>query len=505
LLTPLLGGFFFGMRGWLTFVVITVTQAAFAVSWHMGGYALHLLEVPGAETAAGLAINVAGAAFVTAVIGVLERTRSFGRRQLDELTSELDGERQRLELLLANTSDLVALVDTEGRAVTCNPAAQRLVDAISGRPFRPGDQVSTLFDDATRLGWQERLDEVRGGEVVSSEDRLTVGDQELWIDVRMHPVIEQGQLRAVTVFARDVTARHQAEAAMRSLQDQLARAARLAGKAEVATDVLHSVGNALNSINVSVGELVDIARQLRPETLRKAADLVSAHADALAASMGSERGAKIPLLLAALAEAFARQKAHLLDEAKRLGSHVEHVNRVLAAQQKHARSVSILERVSVADLVQGALALEDGWQRRGIELAVEIAPMESVVVDKHRVIEILVNLLANARDALRSADRADKRVTIVAEPQGDHLAISVRDNGIGMTPEVRARLFQHGFTTKLDGHGFGLHSSALAAQEIGGRLRCDAQGPGAGAVFVLELPFEARGTEARGTEVRDVA
>jgi signal transduction histidine kinase len=69
--------------------------------------------------------------------------------------------------------------------------------------------------------------------------------------------------------------------------------------------------------------------------------------------------------------------------------------------------------------------------------------------------------------------------------------ISVRDNGIGISAENLTRIFEHGFTTREGGHGFGLHSSALAASEMGGSLRVFSDGTGCGATFTIELPLSA--------------
>jgi len=113
-------------------------------------------------------------------------------------------------------------------------------------------------------------------------------------------------------------------------------------------------------------------------------------------------------------------------------------------------------------------------------------------VERHKILQILINLLRNSKNACSESDRADKRLTVrVANGEG-RIKISVLDNGLGIPPENLARIFNHGFTTRQDGHGFGLHSSALAAKEIGGSLTVQSDGPGQGAAFTLELPCPAR-------------
>ncbi len=127
--------------------------------------------------------------------------------------------------------------------------------------------------------------------------------------------------------------------------------------------------------------------------------------------------------------------------------------------------------------------------------------MPPILVDRHKLLQILVNLLSNARHALMESGREDKVLTLRIEPgaRQDRLRIAVSDNGVGIPAENLHRLFSQGFTTKKSGHGFGLHISALAAAEMGGTLTCESAGSGHGATFSLELPVRGREESAEGT------
>ena len=119
--------------------------------------------------------------------------------------------------------------------------------------------------------------------------------------------------------------------------------------------------------------------------------------------------------------------------------------------------------------------------------------MPQVQVEKQKVLQILVNLMRNARDALVESGRQGPAIDL-AHPnrrRSDEkkVVIEVIDNGVGIEEENLTKIFSHGFTTKRHGHGFGLHSSANAAKEMGGNLTAHSDGPGRGAVFTLELPF----------------
>jgi C4-dicarboxylate-specific signal transduction histidine kinase len=125
----------------------------------------------------------------------------------------------------------------------------------------------------------------------------------------------------------------------------------------------------------------------------------------------------------------------------------------------------------------------------------ETTPLLSV--DRHKVLQVLINLFGNAKYAMDVQTSDEKRLIICIEPIASQRArIVVTDNGVGISAENLVKIFTHGFTTKEGGHGFGLHSSANAAKEIGGSLTAHSDGPGRGATFILELPAaKAAGVE----------
>ena len=99
--------------------------------------------------------------------------------------------------------------------------------------------------------------------------------------------------------------------------------------------------------------------------------------------------------------------------------------------------------------------------------------------------------MRNAKYACDDSGRPDKQLLVQVKGAGERVRIAIIDNGVGIAPENMAKLFRHGFTTREAGHGFGLHSGALTARELGGSLTARSDGPGCGAAFVLELPLVA--------------
>ena len=290
----------------------------------------------------------------------------------------------------------------------------------------------------------------------------------------------------------DITDRVEAEERERKLQQQLRDASRQAGMAEVATNVLHNVGNVLNSVNISAGVVTDRVRNPKAAGLGKVAALLREHETNLGAFVSTDsRGKHLPVYLTQLSEHLTVEQRGTLQELDSLRKNIDHIKEIVAMQQSYSKRVGVPERVEVANLVDDALRMNSGaFSRHGVSLKCEFNDVPEIVVEKHKVLQVLVNLLRNAKYACEATGRTDKQVLVRIAKREDGVRISVTDNGIGIQPEHMKRIFSHGFTTKKDGHGFGLHSGALAARELGGALLVDSAGPGQGATFTLELPLK---------------
>ena len=158
-------------------------------------------------------------------------------------------------------------------------------------------------------------------------------------------------------------------------------------------------------------------------------------------------------------------------------------------QQAYAKRCGVAEAVTVAELVEDSLRMNSGaLTRHHVALKREFLATPEIVIEKHKVLQILVNLLRNAKYACDESGNQDKLVTVRIEAADSMVRIHIRDNGVGIAPETMSRLFSHGFTTRKSGHGFGLHSAALSAAELGGSLSAHSDGLGCGATFTLVLP-----------------
>jgi PAS domain S-box-containing protein len=323
-----------------------------------------------------------------------------------------------------------------------------------------------------------------------------------------------GRITGYVCIGTDITQRKQAEAEKQKLNTQLVATSRQAGMAEVATGVLHNVGNVLNSINVSASVVDETLRKSRISMVKQVADLLGEHASDLGEFLTrDEKGKLVPSYLIKLAQHLSDEQTTLINETRTLASHIGHIKDIISLQQSISRPAGVIEPVALRDLVEDAVQMVNpNISKYDIEVVREYTEVPQVRTDRHKVLQILVNLMTNAMDAMKEtvSQRPGRLVLRIGRHRPDPrcLRIEVEDNGMGITPEHLGRIFTHGFTTKKKGHGFGLHASALASKELQGSLTATSQGPGHGATFTLVVPVEplvAGADEARPAEAGVVA
>ncbi|HWH81985.1 MAG TPA: PAS domain S-box protein [Burkholderiaceae bacterium] len=283
---------------------------------------------------------------------------------------------------------------------------------------------------------------------------------------------------------------------LQEAQAELLSAAHLAGMAEIATNVLHNVGNVLNSVNVSAGIVSERLRSSKLKGLVRAVHMMDEHAGDLGGFLTLDaKGKLLPGYLRELAPALQAEQAAMAEELATLGKSIDHIKEVVATQQSYAGAARMLESVRLDELLDDALRMNDGGlTRHKVDVVRQLAELPAMQLDRNRVLQILVNLISNAKEALSDVVDRNPCITLGAAladaADGRVLRVTVADNGVGIAPENLIRIFAHGFTTRKNGHGFGLHSCVLAAQEMGGNLKVHSDGCGQGATLTLEIPVD---------------
>ncbi|EPX57592.1 Two-component sensor histidine kinase [Cystobacter fuscus DSM 2262] len=278
---------------------------------------------------------------------------------------------------------------------------------------------------------------------------------------------------------------------LKEAQARLVDTAREVGMTEVASNVLHNVGNVLTSAVINVELMRRSVGSSRVSRVKQASALLLDNRDDLVDFLTRDpRGIQLPDYLASLSAELLREQEKLMGDVETMARHIEHIRAIVQVQQTYAKTSVLEVECDLAQLIDDALRIQMGsLKRHGVSIIREVAVLPKVQVDRHKVLQILINLLSNARNALDVLPEDQRVLHVRLTSDGTVARIQVVDNGMGIAPGVRDRLFSHGFTTRENGHGFGLHSSVLAAQLMGGRLRLDSEGPGRGATATLELPL----------------
>jgi signal transduction histidine kinase len=309
--------------------------------------------------------------------------------------------------------------------------------------------------------------------------------------------LEHRVLERTHELQEQVRAKEEAYAQLAEAQQHLMALSRQAGMAEVATGVLHNVGNVLNSVNVSATIVANKIRESRIGNLVALTGMLQEHSGELPDFLKHDpKGQRVVPYLAKLGSHLEEERQVMLRELELLTGHLGHIKEIVATQQNYAKVSGLIEVISLTDLVDDAIRIvEPGLPRHHILLERDYEATPPVAVDKHSVLQILLNLLRNAKQAIKDSDNPERRIQVCIRRWGeDRMRITVEDTGVGVAPETLTRIFSHGFTTKRDGHGFGLHSGANAARQLGGALWAESDGLGRGATFTLELPLSARET-----------
>jgi PAS domain S-box-containing protein len=413
--------------------------------------------------------------------------------QLKHAEARLKYERKLLRTLMDKSEDCIYFKDVESRFIRCSSSMCRIFKVASPEEL-VGRRDGEFFSEAhAREAYEDEQKILRTGEPVTGKVEM-----ETWRDGRVTWALtskmpfhnEAGEITGTFGISKDITAIKEAEEQLGRAHQQLVEASRQAGMAEVATSVLHNVGNVLNSVNVSSSLIADKMGKSKVANLNRAAALIQAHEQDLGVYLSTDpKGRQLPAYLIQLAAHLAQEQQDILQEVGTLVSNVIHIKEIVAMQQNYAKSSGVLERLHVTDLVEDALRMNTGaMSRHHVEVVRRFAEVPPILTEKHKILQILVNLIRNAKYACDDSGRDDKRIILHVADSGGTIKISVEDNGIGIAPENLTRIFGHGFTTRKEGHGFGLHSGALAAKELGGALTVASGGPNCGATFTLELP-----------------
>jgi C4-dicarboxylate-specific signal transduction histidine kinase len=278
---------------------------------------------------------------------------------------------------------------------------------------------------------------------------------------------------------------------VKEMQSQLVEVAHRAGMTEIATGVLHNVGNVLNSVNVSVSVINDNVRKSKVASVARVATLMKEHSAAFAAAGADPKIERLPEYLSLLADSLAEEQRQVESELSNLLEKVQHIKNIISAQQNYTRRVCFRETIDVHCLIEDLLSMhQSAIAQNAVTVERDFASLPKITIEKSKLLQVLDNLIKNALESMAATPRPAHHLRITSKSAEGELAISIVDSGHGITDERLKCIFRFGFTTKTNGNGFGLHSAAIAMNEMGGAIRVHSAGADQGATFTITLPIK---------------
>lgn len=279
-------------------------------------------------------------------------------------------------------------------------------------------------------------------------------------------------------------------AELKEINEKIGEISRSAGMAEVASGVLHNVGNVLNSVNVSFSMIREQLRKTKATNLTRLVGMIRENSGNIGEYISKdEKGRQIPRFIELLDEQLRIERETMFNELDVLSNSIDHIKNVISMQQSYAGGYGVRERVSMAELVEDAVKINmEDIVRRGIEVIRNYGVAPLIYIDKHKALQILINIISNAKYAVLDSPQSEKKIIVDVSVCDNEIVVQIGDTGVGISKEDIPHLFEYGFKKRRDGHGYGLHHSALVANELGGKITVYSEGPGKGAVFRFLVP-----------------
>jgi len=455
--------------------------------------------------------KVMGLSLVVEVIIIF--MMSYMIQRLSRQAIDLENEGVKFKALIEGSMDAVLVLE-ESRIIDCNVNALNMFGVNSLKEFNDiGFDYFSCFSDTKSSHNSDEIFSVVNNVLVDVKRRYQ------WIfidnegvkfpaDVELTGVNIEGN-KYVQIVIRDVTDREDDQRKLQEANDNLEQKvqdrtfelkelnikmvdiARSAGMAEVASGVLHNVGNVLNSVNVSTSIIKDKIRDDRLDNLDKLAVMLVENKDNLADFLtNDERGKFVIPYIEQLSKKIKLNKKTQMKEIEELVTNVDHIKNIISMQQTYSGNMGVIDKIKASSVCEDAINInKSSIQKNGISLIRSYRDDPVISVDKHKLIQILVNLISNAKYAVINGGKVEKIIIVKIKKFDDNIVYSVEDNGIGIDEKDLKRIFEFGFKKRIGGHGYGLHHSSLMAKELGGDVSVESPGEGEGAIFRLAIPI----------------
>lgn len=284
---------------------------------------------------------------------------------------------------------------------------------------------------------------------------------------------------------------------LENTRNELVEKAHKAGMADIASGILHNVGNILNSVTTSASLIKDTVKKSKVEGLEQANTILREHINHIEEFISNDpKGKKLMHYYLKIEEPLKEEQHKVIKQSNRLIDKIEMINSTIAAQQNYVGARMHDDHISLSEIVEDALALQAGSiERHELKIKKDFQPVDEIEAHRSKLVHVLINIIKNAKEAMKEVNQEDKKLEFSTWQDSEMVYLSIMDNGEGIKEENKTAIFKHGFTTKKEGHGFGLHSSANYMTEMGGKIKVNSDGNGKGTTFILSFPRKKKNTD----------
>jgi PAS domain S-box-containing protein len=433
------------------------------------------------------------------ILDELQHLNQDLENRVQDRTKDLEESETKIRAILDNIGEGIIVLDEKGTIESLNPAAEAIFDLKEDNAIGLNSALLIADGDADNASASDQYNDAKHGAFRSSDNQQPIEYQGLRSDGSTFPLelvvseMHIGDKHLRVCIMRDVTARKETEATLANAQNQLVDAAHKSGMAEMATGVLHNIGNILNSVNLAGEEIYRISGGSKINGLLKANDMLMQHEENMGEFLSQDaRGKKLPEYFIKMGKVLNDEIDSIRSESKELIAKTTMMKEVISTQQAYAKSGFHSEQLNLQELVEDALKIQEASLKKwGVKLHTHYADIPICVGQKSKLLQVITNLIKNAKEAMNDNDQYNRPKELNIETgiiNDKAIYLKVQDNGCGISQDQLAKIFNHGFTTKESGHGFGLHSSANAMTEMKGSLKVDSEGVQKGACFTVTIP-----------------
>ncbi|TNF69054.1 MAG: GHKL domain-containing protein [Gammaproteobacteria bacterium] len=411
-------------------------------------------------------------------------------RETLKVLSNLQNTLSNVELAFSIINEAICWVDAKWRIQWCNKTFDTLTQKphilVLGSNF---NEIINLKKDDQPFFLEQYLHNQKKKNLndLKLECQIELNQDQLIYEITYKATTVLNDIPVSVIVLRDITQE-------KNYQRKLALAERQAGMKDMASSVLHNIGNVLNSIITSITMINKQLKQNKSPQLIQLTQFLEDNKGKLGPFFSEDiKGKHVLEYLYALSQNLAREHSEIEKYIHQLTKHVTHVTHIVKAQNAMSKLGGVAEEIKLEDIICDALAINQVMiKASNIHVTQETGEVKTPISDQVKIMQILVNLIKNSIEALNECNESSNKQLIVnLKHKNKHtFQIYVKDNGIGLDKTKVKNLFKANFTTKRQGHGLGLHASAIAAKELGGALYANSDGVGKGMTMILELPYE---------------